>query len=378
MKHEGKRSLQALIDRVYDSSVDDKGWVGLTNEMARVFGSTSAVLKVQDAKEHAHLVDMTENLVVSPKQQDWADHWQRNDLWVKKSVAHGMSKIITSHDLIPDAKFEQTDFYGDWIRHLDIYHMIGAVFPVGMATVVVVGIHRPYGAGHYQEADRQHLAKFLPHLQRAFRLRQRLVQTQQCAAVAFEALERAHSAVLIVDAHASILFASRLAEQLLRQVKELAVARGKLEIRQPGASSRFAQLILGCVQTASGTANSPGGAIAIRREGKLPLTLSVAPLRPAIATSAISQPAALIFMRDPEALNTGAETLRHLFGLTRTEAAVAEALTEGQELAEIAASLAIGMGTVRSHLKKIFSKTYTSKQAELVALLLRSAAGIYP
>lgn len=368
------RPLHALIDRVYDASVDDRSWCGLADEIALAFGSTSAVLKVQDTKEHVHLVDMTPNLVIDLKHQDWADHWQRNDLWVEKSLAYGMSRIVTSRDLIPDAEFEQTNFYGDWIRHLEIYHMIGAVFPVGDDTVGVVGIHRPDRSRAYQALDRSRLTQFLPHLQRAFRLHQKLASTQRSAAAAFDALEQDHSAIVIVDAHMSILFASYLAERMLAQSKEFIVAHGKMAIRQPDASARFALLVKGCVQTASGSVNSSGGAIAIQRGERLPLTLSVAPLHP----KATGQPAALIFIRDPEGLTTSAETLRQLFGLTRTEAVVAEALAKGHSLVEIAQGLSIGMGTVRSHLKKILSKTNTRKQAELVALLLRSAAGVYP
>lgn len=374
---QNKYRLQTLIDRVYDASVEDNvAWAGLAGEIASVFGSTSAVLKFQDTKERVHLVDTTDNLLVGPRQQDWADHWQRNDLWVEKSISHGMSKIITSQDLISDPEFERTEFYGDWLRCLDIYHMIGAVFPVGTDMIGVLGIHRPDRNRAYQDTDRRKLAHFLPHLQRALRLRHKLAQSQQGETAAFDALERTHSAIMIVDARLSVLFASRLAEQMLRQSTELLVEHDILSLRQPGASSQLCHLVSGCIQTASGMAGSSGGAIAVQRGGKPPLILSVAPLRPTMAGSAASQPSALIFIRDPEALSVCAETLCHLFGLTRTEATVAELLTEGRSLDEIATSLSIGMGTVRSHLKKILSKTHTNKQAELVALLLRCAAGI--
>lgn len=370
------RPLQALIDRVYDASIDSTAWCGLADEVARVFGSTSAVLKVQDSKERVHLVDMTPNLVIDPKHQDWAEHWHRNDLWVERSVAFGMSKIVTNRDLISDDEFERTDFYGDWIRYLDIYHVIGAVFPIDEDTIGVLGIHRPKRAGSYEQTDRRCLASFLPHLHRAFQLRQKLAKAQLGAAAAFDALEHTHSAIVVVDSDRTILFANRVAEQILRQTKEFGVIRGKLEIRQLDAYNRLACLVQRCAQAASSPAGSPGGILAIRREGRLPLTISVSPLRPTPTGCEVSRPAVLIFIRDPEALTASVEILRELFGLTRTEAAVAQALTEGRALDEIADDFGIGMGTVRSHLKKILSKTATKKQAQLVALLLRSTAGI--
>ncbi len=61
------------------------------------------------------------------------------------------------------------------------------------------------------------------------------------------------------------------------------------------------------------------------------------------------------------------------FGLTQTEARVAVALTENKQPAQIAADFDISRTTVTFHLRNIFGKTGTTRQAELVALLLRSA-----
>lgn len=70
---------------------------------------------------------------------------------------------------------------------------------------------------------------------------------------------------------------------------------------------------------------------------------------------------------DVEALSTS-------FGLTPTEARVAAALTQGKTLAQIAIDFDISRTTVAFHVRNIFQKTGANRQAELVALLLRSAA----
>lgn len=60
------------------------------------------------------------------------------------------------------------------------------------------------------------------------------------------------------------------------------------------------------------------------------------------------------------------------FALTEAEMRVARALTEGRSLRLIAADFGISRTTVAFHLRNIFQKTGTARQAELVALLLRS------
>ncbi|MBX3247120.1 MAG: hypothetical protein KF901_08070 [Myxococcales bacterium] len=67
--------------------------------------------------------------------------------------------------------------------------------------------------------------------------------------------------------------------------------------------------------------------------------------------------------------------LQERLGLTRTEARVATRLADGHALAAIAAELNIADATVRTHLRNIFRKTSTGRQAELVALVHRTLGG---
>lgn len=61
------------------------------------------------------------------------------------------------------------------------------------------------------------------------------------------------------------------------------------------------------------------------------------------------------------------------YGLTPTEARVTIALIEGKQLAQIAKDFAITRSTIAFHMRNIFQKTSTSRQAELVSLLLNGS-----
>jgi DNA-binding CsgD family transcriptional regulator len=73
----------------------------------------------------------------------------------------------------------------------------------------------------------------------------------------------------------------------------------------------------------------------------------------------------------PPALRLDPATVAGAFDLTDREAAVASLLGEGLTLDDIARRFAIQIGTVRVHLRAIFAKTGTNRQAELIALLGR-------
>lgn len=62
--------------------------------------------------------------------------------------------------------------------------------------------------------------------------------------------------------------------------------------------------------------------------------------------------------------------LAQVFGLTPTESAVAGRLAAGERLDAIAGALGISQTTVSFHLRNIFGKTRTNRQADLIALML--------
>lgn len=81
--------------------------------------------------------------------------------------------------------------------------------------------------------------------------------------------------------------------------------------------------------------------------------------------------AVIVFLTEP-ALRApmSSEALMSLFGLTATETHVARHLASGMRPDEISEALGVAPTTTAFHLRNIFSKTGTRRQAELVALLL--------
>lgn len=68
--------------------------------------------------------------------------------------------------------------------------------------------------------------------------------------------------------------------------------------------------------------------------------------------------------RVPEAL------LRELFGLTPTEARVAGALANSARATDVAEELGVSQTTIAFHMRNLFQKTGTNRQADLIALIL--------
>jgi DNA-binding CsgD family transcriptional regulator len=84
-----------------------------------------------------------------------------------------------------------------------------------------------------------------------------------------------------------------------------------------------------------------------------------------------------VFIVDPEQRHEGASSLfGQTYRLTLAERQILDRLAGGEVPAEIARTMKIAMATVRTHLHRLFEKTGTRRQAELIKLYLESALPI--
>ena len=68
--------------------------------------------------------------------------------------------------------------------------------------------------------------------------------------------------------------------------------------------------------------------------------------------------------------------LSEAYGLTPAEGRVLAGLLDGRDPGSIAEALGIAVSTVRTHIKRLYEKTGTSRQTELVVKALNSPAWV--
>lgn len=79
----------------------------------------------------------------------------------------------------------------------------------------------------------------------------------------------------------------------------------------------------------------------------------------------------LVILTKPQAaVKLDVHALAALFKLTPAEAKLAEAICNGEPLANYAAANEISVTTVKTHLRALFGKTGVSRQADLVRVML--------
>ncbi len=187
------------------------------------------------------------------------------------------------------------------------------------------------------------------------------------------ALDHIATAVIVVDGEGHVLHMNQAGSALVAEKDGLTVD-ANLVCR--GAMPDESQTLLATIrrQATPGHKDDPVTAVSLSRPSmRHPLLVIAAPL--GAEPNADGQASVALFVADPDrppALD--AEVIGRLYGLTGAESRLACVLATGRDLGDAAEALHITQESARTYLKRIFAKTNTRRQADLVRLILASPA----
>lgn len=174
-------------------------------------------------------------------------------------------------------------------------------------------------------------------------------------------IEHLEEGVAIVDRSGGVLFLNRAAKAMVGGA-HLCLVDGYLRARAPNDAMALRRMMARCA------ADGRGSAMRFVGEGDI-LLITASPIL--ALGSPPTEAAILLRLIDPATIRLpDRDALRDHFGLTPTEAAFALELLAGNDLATSAARRGITPSTARVHLRRLFEKTGTHRQAALIRLLL--------
>jgi len=187
-------------------------------------------------------------------------------------------------------------------------------------------------------------------------------------------LNRLPLGVVLVTATAQVLFLNEKAKNILDRNDGLILDANRFcRASLPSENKRLGELLHSVLTPEGNDSVDADFAMTVNRdEVDTPLTVMVAPIG-----SGIAGKGAVLFVSDPsEAVELSIDAICGLYGLTPAEGRLALGLTNGYKLDDLAEEWNVSMHTVRSQLRQIFRKTDTSRQSELVKLILTGPAAL--
>ena len=218
-------------------------------------------------------------------------------------------------------------------------------------------------------AAQQLLLRLAPHLQRSSRLHERLRQLEQQQAIRHMELAHLPFGLVWIGSQRQAFATNKMAAEMLQAEAGLSLHDGYLQAWLQTDTEH----LNAALHTALRKKDRKGHLIAIRRRHQtLPLLVSVIPATapPDASGKAAESQYALVILQNPNESAIGLEHLQLVYGFTEAERALAEALINNETLESFSARASVTRNTLRSHLSRLFFKTGTSRQAELVRLLM--------
>ena len=369
MREDEQRS--SLIGDIYDAALDPALWSVVLGKTRGFVGGSASALYSKDAIRKSGKLHYQEGDIDRHYRKLYIEKYAKLDPFTTGHFFAEIEQPIGVADLMPYDEFLETRFYKEWFRPQSIVDGVTGALEKSATSVVLFTIFRHQRDGVVDDETRHRMRLIVPHMRRAM-LISRIIDLKTAEAASFaDTLDGISAGMFLVDARGRIVHANASAHALLAEASLLRAAGGKLAANDARAEQALREIFLaaGSGDAAVGT---KGIAVPlITREDEryvahvLPLTSGArrrAGTSYAAAAALFVHKATLEMPSPPEAIAT-------TFKLTPSELRVLLAIVEVGGVAETADALGIGPGTVKTHLLRVFAKTGTGRQAELVKLV---------
>ncbi|AGC42343.1 LuxR family transcriptional regulator [Myxococcus stipitatus DSM 14675] len=328
-----------------------------------------------------HLVETHFHGATDASFSNYEVHWRHQDPRLLAAMKNP-GKALSDVDVIEPDDFEASSIYNDLLMLQGVRYTLFACVSSSPGLMVGHAVMREKQAGPFGEDHVRMFSEVLPYLQNAAYLRLLLEGMRHEIGDLRRTLDIVPGAVAVLDEAAHLICANTAAEQLLFKADGLQVKSQKLTADRSGEAQRLTATVARSAAFSEATPHASSevpvhSPVKVTRRNGAPLSILFVPLRPMSPLRGCAPRSArvLAVIHDPDAaLLLDPQLIAGLHGLTSAESLLASALAQGKTLAEFAEHRGCSEQTARTHLKRVLEKTGTRRQAELVRMLLGSAA----
>lgn len=358
--------IDALTEHLYDAALGEFPWEAALEALARLLDANSAAITVDQKGGGGWGVSF--GAADRSFHEAYFTHYGAINPLAARVLTAPEGSVLTEHMAMRRADYERSEFFTDWARPQGFQHIVHVRVENRDDALTGVGLTRSTRTGDFEPEDIDLLQRLAPHLRRSVRTYLHLAELRTTELAMGEALDRMQRGAIGLDGSGRVVFANQAARLLLRSDGLLRIVGDLLVAVRADWTATVRHMVEAAI---SGRATGP--MLLPRADGRSALLLEVLPVAGSVALRGLdSRSMALLLLTDPDSGHQpGVAALRRLYGLTAKEAEVAIHAATGEESAAIAAALGVARSTVHSHLKRIYDKTDTHRQAELAWLVAR-------
>lgn len=353
-----------LIDLIYAALVDEGAWGDFLRELATCTPNGQSTLFFHDEFSAAGSISLSHG--VDREFERLYPQYAPKNLWMQNLHKRPIGLGVRSEFMVPFADVRKSEYYNDLLKLFGIESGIGITLQRSGSLNFLLSV---IGA-RQEEADEQRAADMLtrlaPHLTRVFKIYGQAQERSSLLAMG-QALAAHETGVIRVGPGRKIQWLNDAARAILEGGDGVRRdAADRLRLADEALEDALGQMVeLGVPQGAR-----PRTLTRIIRRAGAPLKVTLASSGQSLVERYFAGPTVTLLLSEERQGGTPpAEQLAATFNLTSREMEVTMALVAGHSLQAIAATLNISYETARAHLKQVFAKTGTRRQAELLARL---------
>jgi DNA-binding CsgD family transcriptional regulator len=364
-------SLNDVIKRIYDATLDEDQWSSVLDATAHLSGSTGAVLyaKGRDGWTFpAYSARVGEAL-----QAYVAEGWSHQNPWLEGHMEAGfrVGDVYRDLDIVTSREMKTNPFYTEFLHRFDLGRQMVAVIYSDLGTRTCLVSHRAMEKGAFKKNELKTHLVIARHVEQALRITSKLVKKEAENRTYSEIFDATDSAMIILDGDQRPVKLNPAAEVLVGDFFDQ--EKGHLTPVLDEDARAFSSIFKAAqkIQPEAGGAPHP---ITIRdRHGKESIVVWISPLAGVAADKLgfVDGKNNVLLLALPLRRNHLIEPtiIRSIYGLSTGEARLASLLVSGRTVKEAAKELDLTEGTARFVLNQVFAKLGIHRQSELVALM---------
>lgn len=358
-----------LVGTIYDAALDNSLWPDVLDRLRRMVDCRAGALLHGSMNPVVLTIKGAIGLdpaVTDRAQEIFGD--PNDNPFMQRLPVLKMGVPTPRQRFIDDETFERHRIYNDFFEPQGLFHDITTPVIVSPDEVVTLFLGRAREDGPLGEREARILLPWIPHVQRAMLIDRELRMHRAGSEALVEMMDRIACGIAFAGNSGNIMLLNRNGERIIEARDGLALRDKRLL-----AKSRTDNVELGKAIDLAVSGQSGGSLLIQRPSGSRPYVVFTVPLSRKLAALWPGAPAAVLIFSDPnDCTAPPADLLMALYGFTKAETQTALRIIQGLGLGTVAKELGISQNTVKTHLQRIFEKTGTCRQAELVRLLLGS------
>ena len=370
--------FSTLTDDIYGAILDKSRWLDVLRQTTQFVGAQAGVLLWRSEVSGAADPVYYSFGIESRYAESYVEHAKLDPLMVAM-FSREIGDVASATELVPRSVFVESRFYKDWALPQGWARSVHVNLDKSPTSFVYLSLWRSGTGGSVGWPAMDRLRLLASHLRRAVLVRKFVDRHTAEAATLGDTLDGIGPGLFFVNADAHILEANANGRAMLEQGTLVRAHGGRLVPADRDAEQGLTEILCGFESGNAASSVRPASVLLSTRAGE-PFVAHVVPLTEGVrrsAGSAYTAVAAVFVQKASFELPSSREIIGKSYKLTPTELRVLLAIVEVGGVPKVSEAMGISVSTVKTHLRRLFAKTGTDRQADLVKLVAAYANPLF-